>query len=300
VSAVPAPADRRFRRAHVKPARGRRRLGRLKPLLLSIPALFLTAYGLYLGSTSLVHANVLPIASVVVRGHNRMSQGEVLALLAGLRGESLVWTDLSRWRQRLLASPWILDAELRRTLPSTVEVVISERHPIGIGRFGGELYLVDEEGTLIDQHGPRYADFDLPVIDGLSMPGSGQAALADPERAALASRVIAALDERPDIGHRLSQVWVSDPRNVQVVMSGDSALIALGDRDFLARLQNYLELAGALRERVSDIDYVDVRFDNRIYVRPTRPPAGRGPSRAAGSTAPAAAPATTGGVEAVQ
>jgi hypothetical protein len=83
-------------------------------------------------------------------------------------------------------------------------------------------------------------------------------------------------------------------------MSGDSALIALGDRDFLARLQNYLELAGALRERVSDIDYVDVRFDNRIYVRPTRPPAGRGPSRAAGSTAPAAAPATTGGVEAVQ
>ena len=41
-------------------------------------------------------------------------------------------------------------------------------------------------------------------------------------------------------------------------------------RKFLARLQGYLDLAPTLRERVADIDYVDLRFDDRIYVRPTK------------------------------
>ena len=111
---------------------------------------------------------MLQIDRIVVRGNERLSSGEVLAVLNGLRGESLVWTDLDAWRRRLLASPWVRDAALRRSLPSTVEVVVSERQPIGIGRIDGDLYLVDERGVIIDQYGPQYADLDLPIIDGLS------------------------------------------------------------------------------------------------------------------------------------
>ena len=43
-------------------------------------------------------------------------------------------------------------------------------------------------------------------------------------------------------------------------------MIQLGEDQFLPRLQSYLQLARALRERVADIDYVDLRFDDRIYV----------------------------------
>ena len=52
-----------------------------------------------------------------------------------------------------------------------------------------------------------------------------------------------------------------------MILSGDPAVISLGEDQFLARLQSYLELAPALRERVPSIDYVDLRFDDRIYVR---------------------------------
>ena len=45
-------------------------------------------------------------------------------------------------------------------------------------------------------------------------------------------------------------------------------MIQLGEDQFLPRLQSYLDLAPTLRERVADIDYVDLRFDDRIYVRP--------------------------------
>jgi cell division septal protein FtsQ len=34
-------------------------------------------------------------------------------------------------------------------------------------------------------------------------------------------------------------------------------------------VQSYVDLAPALHQRVPDIDYVDLRFDERVYVRPT-------------------------------
>jgi cell division septal protein FtsQ len=61
---------------------------------------------------------------------------------------------------------------------------------------------------------------------------------------------------------------VTDPHNAAVLLAGDPALVYLGDERFLARLQSYLDLRDALRARVSAIDYVDVRFDDRIYVHP--------------------------------
>jgi cell division septal protein FtsQ len=84
--------------------------------------------------------------------------------------------------------------------------------------------------------------------------------------------VIAALRAKPEIARRLSQVDVSDLHNASVILAGDSAVIELGEDQFLPRLQSYLELASALRERVPDIDYVDLRFDERIYVRPASAP----------------------------
>jgi cell division septal protein FtsQ len=273
VSTVAAPSDRRFRRTHVKPSRRRSRGSGRFPALVRYAAVALAvAYIGYRGSTMLAHAHVLQIDRIVVRGNERLSQGEVLAVLSGLRGESLLWTDLDVWRERLLASPWVRDAALRRTLPSTVEVVVSERQPVGIGRLNGDMYLVDERGTIIDQYGPEYADLDLPIVDGLAAPageddGEG-GGLVDAARAELAGRVIGALRARADVGRRLSQVDVRDLHDARVILSGDPAVIALGEDQFLARLQSYLELAPALHDRVPAIDYVDVRFENRIYVRP--------------------------------
>jgi len=269
VSAVAAQTDRRFRRAHVKPAR-RKRSWRslLTPVLIWAALTFALTYGVYRTSASAAHANVLRVEKIVVRGNERLSKGEVIAVLTGLRGENLLWTDLDLWRTRLKASPRVRDAALRRSLPSTVEVVVSERQPIGIGRIHSEMYLVDERGVIIDQYGPQYADLDLPIIDGLSA-GPAGGSLTDEVRADLAARVIAAVKAKPSVARRLSQVDVSDPHNASVILTGDPAMIQLGEDQFLARLQSYLDLAPTLRERVADIDYVDLRFDDRIYVRPT-------------------------------
>ena len=272
MSAVAAPSDRRFRRAHVKPGRRKRRgFARVGGWLMYTTLGVALAYGVYRTSKVAAVAQVLKVDRIVVRGNERLSRGELLAVLNGLRGESLLWTDLDRWRRRLLASPWVRDAALRRSVPSTIEVVVSERQAIGIGRLNGDMYLIDEAGVIIDQYGPQYADLDLPIIDGLSASPDSGGSMTDEARADLAARVIAAMKTHPQIARRLSQVDVTDVHNAAVILSGDHAVIQLGEEQFLARLQAYLELAPSLRERVADIDYVDLRFDDRIYVRPAGP-----------------------------
>ena len=269
---VKAPAERNFRRAKVKPAKRRGLVARISwAVARRVLALLLLVFGVYQVVALAYTTPLLRVREIAVRGNVRLSRGEVQALVEDLRGSSILRANLETFRQRLIDSPWIADVALRRVLPSTIEIFVSERRPVGLSRFGHDLYLVDESGTVIDQFGPQYAEFDLPIIDGLTNPASTRGSApgsVDPARADLAARVIAALAPSKDIAGRLSQVDVTDTQDAVVLLEGDSALLHLGDERFLERVQAYLELAPSLRDRVAEIDYVDLRFDRRVYVRP--------------------------------
>jgi cell division septal protein FtsQ len=231
----------------------------------------LLVFGTYQSVSLAFTTPLLRVQTIAVRGNARLSSGQVQALVADLQGSSILRLDLDDFRRRLIESPWVADAAIRRLLPSTVEVFVSERRPVGLCRLGQDLYLVDETGAIIDQFGPQYAEFDLPIIDGLvatpTSPASMQGSI-DPARADLAARVIASLGRNHEIGARLSQVDVTDVHDAVVLLDGDTALLHLGDDAFLERVQSYLELSSALRERIADIDYADLRFDHQVYVRP--------------------------------
>jgi len=268
VSPVAISADKRFHRAHVKPSRKRSRLRTISVPLVKggLIAAFIVLL-IYRGGALLAEAPLLKIDHIVVSGNHRLAAADVLSILGGLRGENIVLSDLNRWRDRLVGSPWVRDATFRRSLPSTVEVVVAEREPLGIGRQKGQLFLVDERGGVIDAYGPQYADLDLPIIDGLTV---GSNAGDVDGRGELAARVIQAIRTKPGLAKRLSQVDVTDQHNAAVILNGDQAVIYVGDDRFVPRLESYLDLASAVRARVAEIDYVDLRFDDRIYVRPAK------------------------------
>ena len=200
-------------------------------------------------------------------------------LIDGLKGESVFSADLARYRARLLDSPWVADATMRRVLPSTVDLRVIERAPIAVGRLGDQLFLVDPSGVIIDEYGPQYAQYDLPIVDGLvSSPAQGAPAV-DLERARLVARFVDAMASVPAIRQHVSQVDVTDAHNLVAILDQDPVALRLGDRDFAARLQRYLELAPSLKEQIREIDAVDLRFDERIPV--SRKPAATVASRVA-------------------
>ena len=77
-------------------------------------------------------ASFLVVDDIVVRGNDQLSEAEVLALVSGLVGENILTVDLEPYRQRFSESPWLRGWTLRRILPSTVDVQVTERRPVAI------------------------------------------------------------------------------------------------------------------------------------------------------------------------
>jgi len=266
--AVQTRTDRRFRRVHVRPSR--RRLASVAKLRLVGGSIIFCGVALaaFLLPDVLSGAGFLRVTTITVRGNEHVSPGEVLALIGPLRGQNILKVDLETNRQRLMASGWVRTATLRRVLPSTIEVNVEERDPIGLARVGGRLYLIDGDGTVIDEHGPRFAQESLPIIDGV-WPGTDGA--VDETRAQLVSSFVAALETLPELSSRISQINVEDPYDAVVLLNDGPTFIHLGHEQFAERLREYLELVPVLGAYVADIDYVDLRFDRRIFIRPAEP-----------------------------
>ena len=265
--AVYARPEPRFRRAYVQPVR-RRWFARRLVLLVHLSLTVVAAGGFTWSFDRLRHADILRIDTITVEGNVRLSSGEVAGLVEVLRGENLLVADLEAGLAGLLASGWIREAALRRVLPSAVHVTLEEREPVGLSRFGSSLYLIDVAGHVIDEFGPWFSDLDLPIIDGLSARESEGGWAVDTRRAALAARLIAAVNADRGLAARVSQVDVANPHDAVVLLNGDPVRVHLGAERFVARLRTYLDIVQALRQSVPDIDYVDVRFDERVYVGP--------------------------------
>ncbi|HBO90355.1 MAG TPA: hypothetical protein DD460_06350 [Acidobacteria bacterium] len=267
---VSVPTDKRFRRrTQLRPSKRRRVFTARWWRVLKVSAIFVIV--LFVGYQIKVFVLQMPVLSidrVIVRGNVHLSTDEALSLVDGLHGENIFRTDLEQWRNALLASPWVKDATLRIVIPSTIKISISERVPMALGRIDGHLYLIDDQARLIAEYGTEYTHFDLPVIDGLLHETSNGQVVIDDQRSHLTMRVMNDLETQPRIVGRVSQIDVSNPSNVVVILDDDEALIHLGVNQFAERLRSYLEMVTALREKVPHIDYVDLRFGNRVYVRP--------------------------------
>jgi cell division septal protein FtsQ len=156
---------------------------------------------------------------------------------------------------------------LSRVLPSTIVVDVVERTPMALARIGSRLYLVDRTGNIVDEHGPAYREFDLPTVDGLLDVPRGGNPTADPAKVELAAALMTGLEGRADLSARLSHIDVSNARDAVVMFDDDPAWLHLGDERFVERLERYLELRPTFRERFGAVDYVDLQFDERVYVR---------------------------------
>jgi len=193
-----------------------------------------------------------------------LSTGDVQTLLDGLSGQNILRVDFADYRRRLMDSPWVADAMMWRVLPSTVGVQIVERVPMAVARLGQQLFLVDEQGVIIDEFGPQYKDFDLPLVDGLvRQPSAHAQAAANAAGVALTGRFLDALRPQPDLRHRVSQIDVTDAHDVVALLNDSPTLLHLGDTRFVERINMYLELAPTLAQQFKEVDSVDLRFDER-------------------------------------
>jgi cell division protein FtsQ len=210
------------------------------------------------------------VAEIITTGARHRSPEE-LATTAGIaKGQNVFTTDLDRARARLLADPWISDANLGRQLPGTIFVHVVERQAAGLLATNEGTYLVTREGSIIKKVEPGDPT-DLHVITGVRV----QQLVDDREGA---TRTIAhALDLASDYDHSplaaakpLEEVHVENNGEMTLVVGKSAVTIKLGAAPYRRKIEQAVRVVAELDRRGAKPDAImldnDARPD-RVVVR---------------------------------
>jgi len=208
----------------------------------------------------------LEIRDVSVTGGHQVTKQDVLDRLALKKGIALHQVSLSYLGERLQAHPWIKEATIERLPLHELRVTIVERKPAAIAKVGSEQSLMDEEGVVLAQLGPR-DDSTLPLLTGLD----GKALAKGDTR--LKQRVQSAIA----LSKRMAQLFEGrieiDLTNPQhIVASARGARFHFGNEGLLDQWERFMTVKAASRmpmldNRKHEGSDVDLRYDNRVILR---------------------------------
>ena len=218
--------------------------------------------GLFTGYRSAASATFFEIKQVEVQGTVRASVEDVQELVRREVSITGVWkADLEELSTKLERLPWIRRAVVSRVLPDVIRVRIAEREPRAVVRTAsGRFRWVDDDAVLLGEMDP--AD-PVPAffLRGLSEEDSEDA------RRDNVGRVRKFLElqreyEAAGISERISEINLTDRRDVRVQLAGEDARIEvrLGAQDSGRRLTDGLAVLDEHRSgpRGHLISYVDL------------------------------------------
>jgi cell division protein FtsQ len=120
-------------------------------------------------ANSLVGHAGFAIAQVHLSGNVRTRANDVMATLGVKAGQSIFGINLNAARGRLLALPWVADAEIHRHYPDDITVRIAERVAYARWQTPNGVMLVERQGRVITSDDT--AEFDkLPLLVGEGAP----------------------------------------------------------------------------------------------------------------------------------
>jgi hypothetical protein len=208
----------------------------------------------------------LSVQSVDVRGARTLSP-ELIRETAAVDDDSLTRPDLSGARKRLLALPMVRDVSVERDWPFGVDITVTERDVFAVWRAGGQRYVIDSEGVVVDVPPPN---------NGIVIAQTGAAGLFEPGdtvgggSAHVAARLV--LTSQQTLGRTVTKLQYSELDGLTVWFAGEGDDERLrvdfghpADYDFkLAALYAVLRRADDAGRTVRS---VDLRFGQKVAVQ---------------------------------
>jgi len=212
-----------------------------------------------------MYSSRFSVASVDVSGLARLGRDEILATAGIEPGMNLFSVDPRAVVTRLEALPFVRHAQVVRSFPNRVAIVVDERRPFTVVN-AGRLHWIDDEGVDLGVES-RAVPLPMPVLSGLEpedLAGEGRALS---ERAALGIALVRGLVRAQSslLGH-ISEIDLSRPEG-PVLYTVDGVEVRLGREEWearLGRLQGVLAQLGASGERPTAID---LRFRDQVVLK---------------------------------
>jgi cell division protein FtsQ len=105
--------------------------------------------------------------SLKIEGMQRLTTKQIIRQARVRKGMNVMAVNLTTVRKRLIAHPWIAAAEVRREIPSGLNIRIKEHSPLAIVNLDRK-YIINEQGRIFKEWAASDPDT-LPLINGMQM-----------------------------------------------------------------------------------------------------------------------------------
>jgi cell division protein FtsQ len=183
---------------------------------------------------------------------------DIRLFLEGKHLGNLLILDIHTLKEKLVVHPWIKDIRVRKTFPSTLKIAILDRQPAALLKTGG-IFLIDRDGVKLQKVDSLYR-WDLPLlVDSKNFKQNAT------EKLDLGWTILDNLD--PSERAAIAVVDLTEYENAKVKLKESSTWIIIGESRFQERMKLY-RAQNTLFRQYGPLEYVDLRFEERIYVKP--------------------------------
>jgi cell division protein FtsQ len=192
------------------------------------------------------------ISQIALTGEHELDRRRVLRI-AGITGRSsLLFLDAEKTRKRLMDNPWIAQATVLKLYPGRLRIEVKERKPYALWQKDGQVYLIAEDGTVLENVVPqRLASLPLVVGDGAEHAAPG---------------LLAMLRHFPAIAKELKASVLVAERRWDLYLK-DNLVVSLPEIAPEHALQLLTELDRSKKLLSRDIVAIDLRLADRVTVR---------------------------------
>jgi cell division protein FtsQ len=224
-------------------------------LLVAVPILCVVVAGYLLSAAA---RSAFVVKEVVFSGNVHLSDDE-LRTLAGIKGgESLLTLSSADVYRKISATPWIRSVVVRKEFPGRLLIRVKETEPFALLDMKGRLFIVDERGKMLEELRESSMPF-LPIISG--DPFGNKEVFSD------AIRLVRAVKET-GLMARKNRIEIIAQRLNEIAVNLDGVVIKVGAGDYEEKLSRLTELEEEINARHIPVDYIDLRFANRVVVKP--------------------------------
>lgn len=208
-------------------------------------------------------------ASIQIDGNSQLTRADLLTVFGADIGRNLFFVPLAERRRQLEQVPWVAQATVMRILPNQLRVAIVERQPIAFARIGNKIKLVDADGVLLDMQPSALAakHYSFPVVTGINP--QDPLSVRRP-RMHIYQKFMNEIDSSGEkLSQNLSEIDVSDPEDVQGLVSSDKSEILLhfGEDNFLDRWHEYQAHLAEWKQQYPHLASVDLRYDRQVVLK---------------------------------
>ncbi len=261
-----------------KPLKGRRRNRRHRDPLLkraaraflrytkaaaALAAIAALAYGGWRGYREITTTERLAIETIEITGANRVSEDDVYDLAGIEEGDNIFSFRAGDVAERIKRNPWIKEAGISRSLPSTVAIEVAEREPLVLIKLDA-LYVMDTSGVVFKKYSVEDG-LDLPVVTGLTMDGLKE---TSGELEAGLLELIRTLKGREGFSlAKVSEIHADRVFGLSVYTLDEGVRLDVGFKGFGPKLASFEKILSARGGSLSGIEAMDLTNHREVVVR---------------------------------